>query len=224
MLRRRASCVVLSAVAVPALVLLSACAGPLGVVIAPSPAQARGDFEVEITENYDTWITLSEPAYVAVFRVRSGRGAMLSYPYSAERDFYFDAGRTPLPKIEDWEIQARDGWGYLAFPESQTSTRTFLLVVASPDPLRIEPLLNDPLFLMDALGDDYFEEAALVEGIFDQVVRQPHTRTWGWACVGTGMEMIATDQARLRGSERWRDAEDLRLQRQCPRRDGVAGG
>jgi len=197
----------------------ASCGAGSYVSVPPSPAQARGDFTVEIHRTTsERWITLSEEAYVAVFRVQSGRGAVVYYPYSERSEQRFTAGRTPLPGwTTEEERQYRDR-SHLAFPDDRTSHRSFLLVVASPRPLRVAELMRDPTLLEGRL-DGRFDEASLVEGIFEIVVSERLARPWAWACIGEGLDG-PTDDVGSRGRRRTSDIQRLRDEQQCPQRQG----
>ena len=200
-----------------------ACGGGSGIRVPAPPAQARGDFTVEISRapsGGGHWITLSEDAYVAVFRVKSNRGAVVYYPYTLASSQRFSAGQNSLSRGTIDEEREYDDRAYLAFPEERNSIRTFLLVVASPSALGVAALMNDPLLLEGTL-DGRYDEVSMLEAIFDFVVPQRQTRPWGWACLGESLDGPQDSANGLSNSVgRSQGLNRLRLERQCPLRGG----
>jgi hypothetical protein len=199
---------------------VAGCAGTQEVLIPTPPAQARGDFTVEIIKtSSQTWIDLGQDAYISVFRVRSGRGAVVYFPFDGRTSSQFSAGRTPLPLRTTQQIRDYNDRAYLAFPEERASQRTFLLVVASRSPQNTQRLLDDPTLLESFLLGRY-DEASLVNGIFDLVRQGGDARPWGWACLGEGLDQSGGDadpRYRNRGGI---SALGLRDQQQCPDHSG----
>ncbi len=197
----------------------SACGTPRGVVLSPSPGQVRGEFSVEIERAGGTWVTVSQPAYVAVFRVRSGAGAVVLWPYWGEQR-RLDVGRTAIPRWTIDEERYYADRAYLAFGEGRVTKRQFLLVVASAHPLPLRRYTDDPLLLEEELGEAYYDEEGLVRGILDRMIVDRAAAGWGWACLGEGRaERVGTAPARAGARRSWDRQQRLRDERECPARD-----
>jgi len=94
---------------------------------------------------------LSEPAYVTIFEIVPGRGVSVIYPAP------FDVGATRSLSTGSHAVFAVPmnvgRWFYSDLPMSVAAARpTFLYMIASREPLRIDPVLDDPALLRRTVG------------------------------------------------------------------------
>jgi hypothetical protein len=183
---------------IPALfttLLLAACSA--ASPIPPAPGAVSGYFSVEVRGDSPVggyaggiWVELEEDSHVAVFRLMQDEGAVLVWPFTAESPRTLPAGSTMIPErtIEEERI-ARWRESHL-FPPPARDPRSAqqqrsVLVVASSQPLQLEPYLSDHEALRRDMGGDFIDVTRGTGRILELLVDDQQRRNWAWVCTGT---------------------------------------